>query len=604
MKIKTRMQLLSLVAGLSLVIFSGVMLKANESLLRLESNQLRVAQMEVVLLNLRRNEKDFLARFDIKYLNKFIKNKQRFDELFTELRDGITQSGILLPQEGPVNRAMEEYSRGFAELVKGYEVLGLSTKSGLRGQLAVINDSLLASSSEVNSQFAANRLVSLTELLQYNRSPETFDNYLKAVSATDELDLDLMGKQLALAKSIHQQQKLLGLDHKSGLLGKIRSQSHAVESNFDDMHEALSTATRSAENAIWLWLVGSLVAIIALLFSFTAWVSRVIQRGVGNLLSTMSEVADTHDLTLRANAETNDELGQVASDFNRVLEQCQQLISQVKGSIMTLNTAASEVKSRTSDAEHALTNQRSETELAATAVSEMESTIHEIASRTEMAASNAGQSLDRAQQGFETMQSTRTAIGTLSQDLGRASDEIQSLLSLSQKIGSVVDVIKEISEQTNLLALNAAIEAARAGEQGRGFAVVADEVRSLANRTHQSTEEIDDMITSLQKQTEQVVSQISSCQQYGEESVSYVSDAATGLDNIMADMQQIMDMSTQIATAVEEQSMVAREVNQNVHKIQEITSTTSQISEENSQVATNVAVQAGSLEKAISAFNA
>ncbi|RXJ72305.1 methyl-accepting chemotaxis protein [Veronia nyctiphanis] len=601
MKIKTKMQVLSAVAGFSLVIFSGLMWKANESLMGLQKNQTNVAQLEALLLHLRRNEKDFLGRFDIKYLTKFISNKKLFDEKFEELKSGAHEAGIVLPGEGTVTRSMEEYSQGFTDLVKGYEILGLNPKSGLRGQLTEINNRLTEIASNADEKILARKMVSLVELLQLNKSSKTFSTYSEAVADTNPT---LFAEQLNVATALHKQQKVMGLTHKEGLRGQIRSRSHAVEDSFTQMKEQLSEVTSEAESMVWTWLIASLIAVILLLFTVTAWVSRTIQRGVDDLLKTMSDVAVTHDLTLRACTESKDELGQVAEDFNKVMENCQSLISEVKDSITSLNTAAFEVKSRTNDAEHALITQRSETELAATAVNQMESTIHEIASRTETAASNAGQSLDRAQEGFQTMQSTRSAIGTLSHDLGRASEEIQSLLSLSQKIGSVVDVIKEISEQTNLLALNAAIEAARAGEQGRGFAVVADEVRSLANRTHQSTEEIDDMITSLQKQTEQVVNQISSCQQYGDESVNFVSEAATGLDNIMADMQQIMDMSTQIATAVEEQSMVAREVNQNVHKIQEITSTTSQISEENSEIATSVASQAGSLEKAISTFKA
>nr|WP_269808526.1 methyl-accepting chemotaxis protein [Enterovibrio nigricans] len=223
---------------------------------------------------------------------------------------------------------------------------------------------------------------------------------------------------------------------------------------------------------------------------------------------------------------------------------------------------------------------------------------------TERAAENASHSLERASKGHATVQNTRSAIATLSQGLGDANRDIQSLVSLSEQIGTVVHVIKDISEQTNLLALNAAIEAARAGEQGRGFAVVADEVRSLATRTHKSTDEIATMIASLQQQTNLVVERIYECQQDSEESVIHVEDAANELDNIMHDMQQIMDMSTQIAAAIEEQSMVAKEVNLNVHSIQEITAKNTASTSDNAMAAERVAEQSKELAFAISAFKA
>lgn len=232
----------------------------------------------------------------------------------------------------------------------------------------------------------------------------------------------------------------------------------------------------------------------------------------------------------------------------------------------------------------------------------MGSTIREIANNTESAATNADNSHHGAQEGLTEVSATKERIRILSDDLSKTSHEIANLSSLSDNIGTVLDVIRSIAEQTNLLALNAAIEAARAGEQGRGFALVADEVRSLALRTRQSTEEITDIISTLQQQTGQVVMYIARCHEQGELSVRQVDNAESKIGQIMTDMQLIMDTSTQIATAVEEQTMVSDEIGRNVTSIRDITCQNSQISHENAQAAGSVADQAKNLDQAIAQY--
>ncbi len=243
--------------------------------------------------------------------------------------------------------------------------------------------------------------------------------------------------------------------------------------------------------------------------------------------------------------------------------------------------------------------QQAETDAVAAAITEMGSTIREIASNTESAPGNADCCHSGAQEGLTEVSATKERIRSLSDDLSQTSTEVANLSSLSENIGSVLDVIKSIAEQTNLLALNAAIEAARAGEQGRGFAVVADEVRSLALRTRQSTEEITTIIATLQDQTSQVVVHIGRCHEQGELSVSQADSAELKISQIMSDMQLIMDTSTQIATAVEQQTVVSDEIGRNVTSIRDITSQNSSIAHENAQAARAVAEQAKSLDQAI-----
>lgn len=230
-------------------------------------------------------------------------------------------------------------------------------------------------------------------------------------------------------------------------------------------------------------------------------------------------------------------------------------------------------------------NQHSETEQVATAVTEMSASIQEVAANAQLTAESANQANSETSNSKQVVNRTMEAIRTLAQDVEQASDVIQELSADSEKISHVVNVISGIAEQTNLLALNAAIEAARAGEQGRGFAVVADEVRTLANRTHDSTREIQDMIDHLQSGTTKAVEVMDKSRAQTDNSVERGREAVESLNAITDAVATINDMSTQIAAAVEEQNAVAREVNQNIINIQqtsEITVEGIQTSEETS----------------------
>ncbi len=249
-----------------------------------------------------------------------------------------------------------------------------------------------------------------------------------------------------------------------------------------------------------------------------------------------------------------------------------------------------------------MSKQLNETDMVATAITEMGATIDEIAKNTELAAGKAEQTHHNAQEGQIGVEDTISKIQSLAQQLDDSANVVAELEKDSQTIGSVLDVIRGIAEQTNLLALNAAIEAARAGEQGRGFAVVADEVRSLAMRTQESTEEIASIIQTLQSRTHSIVDIMEQSQKQGGESAQQAASAGTLLAQINADVTNIMDMSTQIAAAIEEQSMVAAEVNKNVVVIRDIAEESAQAAEENATASDEVRHRADYLHQAVSQF--
>ncbi|GAA3936449.1 methyl-accepting chemotaxis protein [Litoribacillus peritrichatus] len=349
-------------------------------------------------------------------------------------------------------------------------------------------------------------------------------------------------------------------------------------------------------------IISSISIVIVVLMALSYWIVRDIQIRIGGLSDVMASVAETRNLSLTANAKGSDELALVARSFNALLSSIRDLVGNVQGTVSELSEASRELQQNSSSTEDALTKQKIETDSVATAITEMGETIKDVAATSEMAAENTQSGYHMAETGLTDISSTKETISYLSNDLDAANQEVISLSSLSEKISSVLKVIKDIAEQTNLLALNAAIEAARAGEQGRGFAVVADEVRTLAGRTQSSTEEISAIISSVQNQTQRVVSNISSCKQKGNESVEKSELALTRIQSIMSNMQQILDNSTQIAAAVEEQSVVSEEIARNVNAIRAVTTENSDSVANNSLSASRVAQQAKDLNLAISQF--
>ncbi|CAD5107570.1 HAMP domain-containing methyl-accepting chemotaxis protein [Pseudomonas carbonaria] len=312
-------------------------------------------------------------------------------------------------------------------------------------------------------------------------------------------------------------------------------------------------------------IIGIVVVVAMLLLSLL--ISRSISRPLGDLSRVIGTVQRSSDLTLRAMAVGKDELAQTATAFNAMLEHFQQLIRHLGDSSTQLATASDQMSSISAQVSDAATNQGDQTAMVATAVHEMSVAIQQVAQNALDMSRIAGDAREEAHQGTALVEANLQAIELLSQSVQEGAEVIDRLHSQSDEIGSVLGVIQSIAEQTNLLALNAAIEAARAGEAGRGFAVVADEVRSLASNTQRATESIRGMIDALQDGARQAVSSMQQSREQAEKSVSHARESGEALMHIANAIDGIADGNAQISTATEEQTAVAHEISQNITRL-------------------------------------
>ncbi|WP_323981566.1 methyl-accepting chemotaxis protein [Aeromonas media] len=308
------------------------------------------------------------------------------------------------------------------------------------------------------------------------------------------------------------------------------------------------------------------------------------------------------DLTQRLKVEGRDELSQVASGFNNFVAKIHGSIEQVASNSRQLAATANEVAAKAQLTQHNCTAQRDRTVQVATAIHEMGATVSEIAGNASLAADVAKQANDQADAGAQVVAQARHGIVGLSGEIEQVAGVIESLASQTDSIGSILDTIRSISEQTNLLALNAAIEAARAGEQGRGFAVVADEVRNLASRSAASTAEIQGMINRLQEQSARAVSAMAQGRNQSLEVVTQADAADGALGQITAHITQISDMNIQVATATEEQSSVVGEINRNVEDINQLTMETADIAHQLTESSRSLQQLSGELDKLVGNF--
>ncbi|ABV38136.1 methyl-accepting chemotaxis sensory transducer [Shewanella sediminis HAW-EB3] len=374
----------------------------------------------------------------------------------------------------------------------------------------------------------------------------------------------------------------------------------------DDIDNVVANYKATSTNQMKDKSIG--ILIIAFLLTgttslFVIFTAQHIVVPIKNMAANLNDIAKGEgDLTRRLNIKGEDEIAQLGRSFNLFVGKLQHIIGDVASATGKVRLAAKNISEQTKVMSGKLINHNSETDQVVTAMSEMSATANEVAQNTSLVADATHAATSDVTKAQGCVDSSLTEVSSLMMQIDNAAINVKSLSEQSHKIDSVLTVIGSIAEQTNLLALNAAIEAARAGEQGRGFAVVADEVRNLASRTQASTLEINEMLSKLHTSVSQAVKSMDDSQQSCIRSVDSSRAISDSLGAVTSAVTSINDMSTQIATAATEQSSVTEEINRNVFAIKDIVSDLLHSSEDADKVSQTVSLEGGNLSKLVGQF--
>lgn len=616
--IKRRLQLNALTVALAMLAFLYVIITGSQTTLKLTNITQQAEQLNIHQLQLSAHEKTFLFYKQPQALSLFEQEYAQLNKQIIQLQSQMQDSEIDTQQITLYMRLIKSFYSDFNEVVRLQKSIGLHQDDGLYGQL---RSAVHEVESLLNQQ---DEYQLLTLMLQLRRAEKDFmlrldEKYL--ASFQDHVDTlqqkitssslsqniksnlkNLLSNYQSAFQTLVKTQLELGVDLDSGALGRMQqsveqSDQLVMQLVADTKLQVEASIAKAQSVAIMVFIISGIIVLTLVYLT-----SRSIIVPVERIYQSINKIRRNNDLTVTIEQIGNDEITIMSKDFNSLIGDFNNLINEVNGALNALNIATENLSESTAATSSGMQDQLHEADMVATAATEMQATIQDISHNTEAAAKKAESTNLSAQQGRSEVESTVAHIRGLSDSLEHASSVVSLLEKDGETIGSVLDVIRAIADQTNLLALNAAIEAARAGEQGRGFAVVADEVRSLAQRTQESTSEIEGIINTLQQRTQEVVSIMHQCRSQGDESASQANRAGELLGAITEDVQTIMEMSTQIAVAIDQQSQVASEVNKNVVSIRDIARNTSGHAANNAQTSEEVSAQARVLFAAIDKF--
>lgn len=426
---------------------------------------------------------------------------------------------------------------------------------------------------------------------------------------TSPSDITLINQQLSAAREYRDALNGTVIDEstrKGGafsaqVLERMQTQGEILLKSSEQLMSS-QIAKRETDSSRTKYMLGFVTLLALLIGLFAAWsITRQIVIPLHQVLKDIDRIAGG-DLSQDVDVGRSDELGQVQRSMQSMTVKLRGLIGGISNSVTQIASAAEELSAVTEQTSVGVHNQKVETDQVATAMNEMTATVQDVARNAQAASEAAANADQQARAGDRVVGEAIEQIERLAAEVGNSTLAMSTLKQESDKIGTVLDVIKSVAQQTNLLALNAAIEAARAGEAGRGFAVVADEVRSLAQRTQQSTEEIEELVVGLQSGTQRVSQVMESSRALTDSSVELTRSAGASLESITRTVSTIQLMNQQIATAAEQQTAVADEINRSVLNVRDISEQTAGASDETAASSVELARLGNELQVMVSQF--
>jgi len=611
--------------GMSLVAFIGVLMMValkitfNNKLTTMNRTLETTLSINNKMLELRRNEKDFLARNDMKYDEKFSDNHAQLISLTDSLSALIDEIGFDEKQAASqLKSVFNDYRASFANIVRLKNEIGLTPKTGAYGSLrSAVHEAEEQVKAQNDWQLLADILMlrrrekdfmlrwDLKYLDSFEKDFITFSQTLNQSSISGSVKSNINGAMQNYATEFRNfvaKSQQLGLDSKSGEMGKLRGTIHQSETILDEKTQKLKqfiTTEISSANQSYI-VIASIIVGLMMLMIYICYKS--VYEPLRILTKTMRDASNNSDLSIRCHMSGNHEIAQLAAVFDAMMKSFCEVLEQIDRASEQVSSASNELSHINETSADNLREQQHLIEQVATAMNEMTVSVQEVARNIADTSDSADEAYTETSSGKETVNEAVNSVEVLVEQIQKAKSVLDELDKDSEDVSKVLEVIRGVAEQTNLLALNAAIEAARAGEQGRGFAVVADEVRTLAGRTQESTEEINHIIERLQSNSKLAVEVMEKSQSQVNDTVKQAQTAGETLGSVLGRVEEINNMSTQIATAAEEQNSVAEDINQKIVHINDRASQNTANSEQTSVASGEQARLAAELKDLVGRF--
>ena len=600
----------------------------------------QIAEIKTLVSQARLEEKNFVLRMDTQHLDRArdaieqtlqiteqtraglhnpanLERISQIEESATSYRRELTGFDQSMQHSQAAQQAMEKAARealaGFASLERGLrqKAVGQIQATGDSSSIETLDLSILAV--ELSQKLLDSRRLEKNYVMRAAQGDA--DSLLAQLDAASQAGKQLLAGLTDQAARRELESALQSLElYRAGFNAYLSAYNERVKSE-NDMTERARSVVAQVENAystqleelraehsqVRQVLVGATAVALVLGLICAALIIQMIVAPLQRVVGVARKVAEG-DLSSNLTVDRRDEIGQLMQAMQAMTESLRGLLSKLSGGIEQLATATEEMSAVTEQTSVGVSQQKLETDQVATAMNEMTATVQDVARNAESAANSASSADIQAQQGRAVVEQTIGRIEALARSIDGSAQAIERLKQDSGNIGGVLDVIKSIAEQTNLLALNAAIEAARAGEAGRGFAVVADEVRALARRTQESTAQIEQLIGTLQTGAQGAVEVMGQSCSLADRTVEAAQLAGEALQGINAAVSSIQQMNQQIATAAEQQSAVAEEINRSVSNIRDVADQSATATEQTSAASADLARLGADLQAQVARF--